>query len=146
MLVAHGFVPFAAGTSSAQTPPATRPAGLGTIDQAASPGPASRAASVGRKKLVGCRVSLSTRRPRVASARPNRRERVRVFTVSIKYSGQPERDAGDYPTRQLAARAAALAASMVGEHGAPPVKVGVHESRADRHRVSGPEPDSSPSV
>jgi hypothetical protein len=60
---------------------------------------------------------------------------VRVFTVSIKYNGQPERDAGDYPTRQQAAHAAAVAAGIIGEHGAPPVKVGVHESRTDRHRV-----------
>jgi hypothetical protein len=60
---------------------------------------------------------------------------VRVFTVSVKYSGQPERDAGDYPTRQQAARAAALAAGIVGEHGAPPVKVGVHESGKHRDRV-----------
>ncbi len=51
-----------------------------------------------------------------------------MFTVSVKYNGQPERDAGEYPTRQQAARAAALAAGIVGEHGAPPVKVGVHES------------------
>ena len=58
-----------------------------------------------------------------------------MFTVSIKYNGQPERDAGDYPTRQQAAHAAALAAGVVGEHGAPPVKVGVYESRTDRHRV-----------
>jgi hypothetical protein len=60
---------------------------------------------------------------------------VRVFTVSVKYNGQPERDAGDYPTRQQAAHAAALAAGVVGEQGAPPVKVGVHESLTDRHRV-----------
>jgi hypothetical protein len=60
---------------------------------------------------------------------------VRVFTVSVKYNGQPERDAGEYPTRQQAAHAAALAAGIVGEHGAPPVKVGVYESRADRLRV-----------
>lgn len=60
---------------------------------------------------------------------------VHVFTVSIKYNGQPERDAGDYPTRQQAARAAALAAGIVGEHGAPPVKVGVHESRTDQDRI-----------
>jgi hypothetical protein len=68
-----------------------------------------------------------------------------VFTVSVKYNGQPERDAGDYPTREQAAHAAALAAGIVGEHGAPPVKVGVHESRCKplrtepastrRHRV-----------
>ena len=55
-----------------------------------------------------------------------------MFTVSVKYSGQPERDAGNYPTRQQAARAAALAAGVVGEHGAPPVKVGVHESSTVR--------------
>ena len=55
-----------------------------------------------------------------------------MFTVSIKYNGQPERDAGNYPTRQQAARAAALAAGIVGEHGAPPVKVGVHESSTVR--------------
>jgi hypothetical protein len=62
---------------------------------------------------------------------------VRVFTVSVKYNGQPERDAGDYPTRQQAAHAAALAAGIVGERGAPPVKVGVHESRTDRRRGRG---------
>jgi hypothetical protein len=56
---------------------------------------------------------------------------VRVFTVSVKYSGQPERDAGDYPTREQAAHAAALAAGIVGEHGTPPVKVGVHESAGE---------------
>ena len=61
-----------------------------------------------------------------------------MFTVSVKYNGQPERDAGDYPTRQQAAHAAALAAGIVGEHGAPPVKVGVHESRTDRRRVTRP--------
>jgi hypothetical protein len=63
---------------------------------------------------------------------------VRVFTVSVKYSGQPEQDAGDYPTREQAAHAAALAAGIVGEHGAPPVKVGVHESSSERsqHRSS----------
>jgi hypothetical protein len=60
---------------------------------------------------------------------------VRVFTVSVKYNGQPERDAGNYPTRQQAAHAAALAASIVGEHGAPPVKVGVYESRTGRRRA-----------
>jgi hypothetical protein len=58
-----------------------------------------------------------------------------VFTVSVKYNGQPERDAGNYPTRQQAAHAAALAAGIVGEHGAPPVKVGVYESRTGRRRV-----------
>ena len=52
--------------------------------------------------------------------------------MSVKYNGQPERDAGDYPTRQQAARAAALAAGIPGEHGAPPVKVGVHESSTGR--------------
>ena len=56
-----------------------------------------------------------------------------VFTVSVKYNGQPERDAGQYPTRRQAARAAARAAGIVGEHGAPPVKVGVHESGTARH-------------
>ena len=61
-----------------------------------------------------------------------------MFTVSVKYNGQPERDAGDYPTRQQAAHAAALAAGIVGEHGAPPVKVGVHESRTDRRRARPP--------
>jgi hypothetical protein len=60
---------------------------------------------------------------------------VRVFTVSVKYNGQPERDAGDYPTRQQAAHAAALAAGIVGEHGAPPVKVGIHESDDKRSRT-----------
>ena len=60
---------------------------------------------------------------------------VRVFTVSVKYNGQPERDAGNYPTRQQAAHAAALAAGIVGEHGAPPIKVGVYESRTGRRRV-----------
>jgi hypothetical protein len=60
---------------------------------------------------------------------------VRVFTVSVKYNGQPERDAGNYPTRQQAAHAAALAASIVGEHGAPPDKVGVYESRTGRRRA-----------
>ena len=40
-----------------------------------------------------------------------------MFTVSVKYNGQPERDAGDYPTRQQAAHAAALAAGIVGEPG-----------------------------
>jgi hypothetical protein len=59
---------------------------------------------------------------------------VRVFTVSVKYNGQPERDAGNYPTRQQAAHAAALAAGIVGEHGAPPIKVGVYESRTGRRR------------
>jgi hypothetical protein len=58
-----------------------------------------------------------------------------VFTVSVKYNGQPERDAGQYPTRQQAARAAARAAGIVGEHGAPPVKVGVYESRTGRQRA-----------
>jgi hypothetical protein len=63
---------------------------------------------------------------------------VRVFTVSVKYSGQPERDAGHYPTRKQAAHAAALAAGIVGERGARPVKVGVHESQGERsqHRSS----------
>jgi hypothetical protein len=60
---------------------------------------------------------------------------VRVFTVSVKYSGQPERDAGDYPTREQAAHAAALAAGIVGDHGAPPVKVGIHESDGERSRT-----------
>jgi hypothetical protein len=55
-----------------------------------------------------------------------------VFTVSVKYDGQPEREAGQYPTRRQAARAAARAAGIVGEHGAPPVKVGVHESSTGR--------------
>ncbi len=61
-----------------------------------------------------------------------------MFTVSVKYSGQPEQDAGDYPPREQAAHAAALAAGIVGEHGAPPVKVGVHESHGEqrRHRAS----------
>ena len=63
-----------------------------------------------------------------------------MFTVSVKYNGQPERDAGNYPTRQQAAHAAALAAGIVGEHGAPPVKVGVYESSrrsASRARPPG---------
>ena len=61
-----------------------------------------------------------------------------MFTVSVKYSGQPEQDAGDYPPRAPAAHAAAHAAGIVGEHGAPPVKVGVHESDSERsqHRAS----------
>ena len=32
-----------------------------------------------------------------------------MFTVSVKYSGQPEQEDGDYPTRQEAAHAADLA-------------------------------------
>jgi hypothetical protein len=69
-----------------------------------------------------------------------------VFTVSIKYNGQPERDAGQYLTRQQAARAAARAASIVGEHGAPPVKVGVHESRTGRQGALTTERPSAPPV
>lgn len=58
-----------------------------------------------------------------------------MFTVSVKYSGQPERDAGEYPTREQAAHAAALAAGIVGDHGASPVKVGIHESDGERSRT-----------
>ena len=60
--------------------------------------------------------------------------------MSVKYNGQPERDAGNYPTRQQAARAAALAAGVPGEHGAPPVKVGVHESSTGRARATAERP------
>ncbi len=83
MLATHGFVPFAAGTPSAQTHPATRPAGLGTIDPAAADDvdpPVARvsrsAGAIGHEveeKRRLPRLSKGTRQPRVASARPTRR-------------------------------------------------------------------------
>lgn len=54
---------------------------------------------------------------------------MRVFTVTVKYSGQPEHDAGDYETREAAAAAAAsLLATTAGPAGKHPVGVGIHES------------------
>lgn len=54
---------------------------------------------------------------------------MRVFTVTVKYSGQPEHDAGDYETREAAAAAAAsLLATTAGPAEKHPVGVGIHES------------------
>jgi|GraSoiStandDraft_39_1057311.scaffolds.fasta_scaffold1015009_1 hypothetical protein len=52
---------------------------------------------------------------------------VYVFTVTVKYSGQPGCDAGDYPTRELAAHAAAKLAATDRPDGERPVAVGIHE-------------------
>ena len=149
MLATHGFVPLAAGTPSAQTHPATRPAGPGTVDPAAPVGVDPPVAAVNRwAGAIWHEVEEKRRLPRLSkgtrqTARGFRATYpqgsvVRVFTVSVKYSGQPEQDAGDYPTREQAAHAAALAAGIVGEHGTPPVKVGIHESHSERlqHRAS----------
>jgi hypothetical protein len=59
---------------------------------------------------------------------------VHVFTVTVKYSGQPERDVGDYPTRESAAHAAALLAASDRPDGRRPVSVGVHEVTDARNR------------
>jgi hypothetical protein len=85
MLATHGFVPLAAGTPSAQTHPAIRPAGPGTVDPAAPVGVDPPVAAVSRwagaiwheveEKRRLPRLSKGTRQPRVASARPTRRER-----------------------------------------------------------------------
>ena len=60
---------------------------------------------------------------------------VGVFTVTVKYGGQPECDAGEYPTREDAAHAAAAIAAQDGPDGTKPVGVGIHET---------PYADSSP--
>ena len=59
---------------------------------------------------------------------------VHVFIVTVKYSGQPERDAGDYPTRESAAHAAALLSASHRPDGKGPVSVGVHEVTDARRR------------
>lgn len=58
-------------------------------------------------------------------------ERLRVFTVTVKYSGQPERNAGDYPSRDAAARAAARLAATTGPDGQRPVGVSIHDSHRE---------------
>jgi hypothetical protein len=63
---------------------------------------------------------------------------VRVFTVTVKYSGQPERDAGNYPSRDAAAHAAARLAATTGPDGQRPVGVSIHDShREPSANVSG---------
>jgi hypothetical protein len=54
-----------------------------------------------------------------------------VFTVTVTYSGQPERNAGDYPTRDAAARAAARLATNTGPDGQRPVGVGIHDAHRE---------------
>ena len=61
-----------------------------------------------------------------------------MFTVTVKYSGQPERHAGNYPSRDAAAHAAALLAATTGPDGQRPIGVGLHQSQRKpppkRHR------------
>jgi hypothetical protein len=56
---------------------------------------------------------------------------VRVFTVTVKYAGQPQREAGNYVSRDVAAHAAAVLAGAEDPNGQRPVGVGIHESPSD---------------
>jgi hypothetical protein len=57
---------------------------------------------------------------------------VRAFTVIVMYANQPDREAGTYSTRELAAgHAAALLADAVGQNGERPYGVGIQESDGD---------------
>jgi len=52
---------------------------------------------------------------------------VRMFSVTVKYPGQPGRIAGEYPTRRAAAHAAAQLVASHGPDGERPVGVAVQE-------------------
>jgi hypothetical protein len=74
---------------------------------------------------------------REAPAREQNRSVVRVFTVTVKYAGQPERQAGSYPSRRLAAREAALLSAVVDARGQRPVGVGILHQRPLGERQVG---------
>lgn len=50
-----------------------------------------------------------------------------MFSVTVKYRGQPGQTTGEYPTRKAAAHAAAKLVALSGPDGERPVGVAVHE-------------------